>query len=164
MPDDLLFPEDVAALAGKPPAEVAKLILTGEVGPLRSAPMPADAAAVAYLVYLAFRGARRKSSPKGMLANATTWDAWATTRGRLKSAVSRSGSLEQFGVRFFESMGLDIAALRTEDMLWWRRTVASIGDDVTWFRLASDVAQADAATGAQIINDALWQLHSGKED
>lgn len=147
----MLTDDDRRALAGLGRPEAAAVLLEGRAGPLAAMPATPHVAALAYLIYLARRTARR---PGNMLAGRPGWEADETLRNRVLSVAECCGSLREFGHELFERLGVSIAELRPEDALWWMgaREVHA----ARWRDLSEVMSLTEAATLARLLDEMLY--------
>lgn len=148
MAEPALDAELVARLRPLPRPERARVLLTGEAGPLLASPFTPAVAAMAYLVWTAYQRAR---VPGNFLAGRPSYEAIDTLGSRLRSAVRRSTGLEAFGVDLYQRLGMRAAGLGAEDLRWWlvaRETHAS-----AWRALSTDDAISNVLMAVRCFDD-----------
>lgn len=133
--------------------EQAGLLLTGKVGPLMNLPFEPETAAVAYLVWCAFRRAR---APGNMLSGRPAYEAQETLLGRVLSVAQCVGSLREFGHALFERLGLSISQLHARDALWWLG--AARAHEHRWPSLSDEMALTEVVTAAKLLDELMFEL------
>lgn len=144
---------DLVALRAQPRHVAARMLLTGEAGPLRrlvAGTYDPPGAAVAYLVFLAYVYGRAR----GILSGRPGYEARDTLASRVRSAATRSTGLEMFAAELFgpRGVGAGLPSVRGADWLWWREAAAVHGGRWTEQRHRLD----DAIAGAGLLIEWLY--------
>lgn len=150
---------DLAALVGLDRHEQARLLLTGAHGPLVVAPFSGATAAMAYVIWLAYRRAR---SPGNMLAGRPGYEAAETLLNRALSVAACVGSLREFGHELHERLGLSLSQLPPRDALWWLQACQAHASQ--WDSLSQEMVLTEAATGARLLDEFMWELKKNADN
>lgn len=149
----LLSDHDKEILSPLPRHERTRLLLTGQCGPLLALPYGPDAAAIAYVIYLAWIRAR---VPGHMLSGRPGYEAAETLRTRVFAASRRAGTLDDFGHELFRRLRLSISQLATADAVWWRVARAQHGH--RWLHLSDERTLTDACVAVRLLDDLLREV------
>ena len=116
---DLLNAKDLDWAENEPRAEFSCSFLVGRVGPLADMKCAFEhhTAVMAYVVQLAWG----QGWTRGILSGRPRHEAVELIGSRVRAAAARSGSFQEWAVSLLVDVGGRLEALRTEDMLWWRR-------------------------------------------
>ena len=134
-----------------------QMLLGGAVGPLQgdhSLAFSSDVAFAAWVTCATFL----RSSDSGILRNKPAYEAWALISTRLTLALRRCRGLHLMHVDLMRSLGIDpMAALRREDQVWMRITMADPGGKRI-ARLRSTTAHSEIITAAQAASGWFWDV------
>lgn len=154
----MLTEDMISALRGMHPHEAASALLLGKLGPLVAMPAEPHVAALAYLIHLAFRAARRHGE---MLSGRPSYEAEETLRNRVLSVAECSGTLRGFGHELFERLRLSLTGLPPRDALWWMQVREAYAD--RWLELAEVRVLTEACTLARLLDDWMYAVFKAKE-
>lgn len=154
----MLTDHQIEALQPMHRHDAARKLLEGDIGPLAAMPSEPHVAALAYLIYLARRTARR---PGNMLSNRPVWEADDTLRNRVLSTAECVVALREFGHELFERLNVSLGDLQPRDALWWMTARQAHAE--RWRELSEDRVLTEACTLARLLDEMLKAVEKAAE-